>query len=1145
MGRITATTGLFSGVPIQQTVDQLIALQARPRDLLATRNKTLEARQVGLTSVSASLLKLQLALSTFKRSSLFDQRTATSSSDALSVSIQGAPAAGSYQFTSLRVAQSQQLVSGGILSDAAPLGAGTLALRFGGFVNPNTKLDLLNGGAGLARGQIRVTDRSGASAVIDLRQATTVNDVLGAINGAVGLRVRAEVDGDRLRLTDLTGATTTNLRVEEVAGGTTAQSLGLDGVNVAADTVQGRDVLRLFENLRLSLLNDHLGVRLDNTLADLKVTLRDQTELEIDFLKPGIAGTKPSGTTTGANGTNSQLTFTTVEAGAAYAGVTVVFQDDPNITAGNEAVSYNADTKILLFRIDAGQTTASQVAAALASDSTLSKIFTASLTSGSDGVGKVNPADTATIEGPQSTANLVGALGAKVAFTAVRRGAAYDGVTIRFVDDPERAQGQESVVYDEQNKVLLFTISSGNTTADDLVRTLADNAVASKFFTASVSKGAVGTSKIDAADTATTSGGAPVEPSPGGNEQTLGQLLATINAAAPGKLLARIAADGDRIELLDLSTDEGGAFTVANLNGSRVVDDLQLSTSPVGNAITGERLLAGLNTIFLRTLDGGRGVAPLGSVQITDRAGQSAALNLAGAETLQDVLRAFGNLSIGVAARINSSRTGLEIFDTTGSTSGDLVVANADATQTATKLGIAGSAAAERIVGANLKRQVANEATRLSTLNGGAGVARGTFKIQDTLGATATIDLSGAAIQTLGDVIAEIKRSGIKVDARINDAGDGLLLFDTAINGAGRLKVTEGSRTTASDLNLLAEVKQTLIGGNQVDAIDATGTRYVTLDDDDTLADFVSKVNALKIPVTAGYFNTGSDVTGFRVSLSSQRAGAEGELLLDTSALGFTFSEAVAAQDALLLVGPGGSTGSGILVSSSSNSFANVVPGLTINLAAASETPVTVDVKRTTDDLKKALQALVEAYNEIRGKTRDLTSVDPATGAGQPLTGDSSLLRVDIDLSKALSGRYRGAGGLGSLAEIGLTLDNRGELQFDESRFQTAYSGNPEAIRALFSTESVGFVDRLDKVIEGLADDDNAVLIGKLDSITRTLGANEARIEFLNARLEASRQRLLAQFNRMEEAIAKLQTSQSALNALQPIAPLRVDSLRR
>ena len=62
-------------------------------------------------------------------------------------------------------------------SDQA-LGGGTFSFRFGGQVDTALNLDDLNGGAGVARGQIRITDRSGGSAVVDLRYVQTIDDVL-------------------------------------------------------------------------------------------------------------------------------------------------------------------------------------------------------------------------------------------------------------------------------------------------------------------------------------------------------------------------------------------------------------------------------------------------------------------------------------------------------------------------------------------------------------------------------------------------------------------------------------------------------------------------------------------------------------------------------------------------------------------------------------------------------------------------------------------------------------------------------------------------------------------------------------------------------------------------------------------------------
>ena len=101
----------------------------------------------------------------------------------LSATVTGSPQLAQYQVTPVQAAQNQQLQSSRFSSDSIALGAGTLTLRNGGFVNPGASLDLLNQGEGITRGQIKITDRSGTSAVIDLRVARNVDDVISAING--------------------------------------------------------------------------------------------------------------------------------------------------------------------------------------------------------------------------------------------------------------------------------------------------------------------------------------------------------------------------------------------------------------------------------------------------------------------------------------------------------------------------------------------------------------------------------------------------------------------------------------------------------------------------------------------------------------------------------------------------------------------------------------------------------------------------------------------------------------------------------------------------------------------------------------------------------------------------------------------------
>ena len=99
-------------------------------------------------------------------------------------------------------------------------------------------------------------------------------------------------------------------------------------------------------------------------------------------------------------------------------------------------------------------------------------------------------------------------------------------------------------------------------------------------------------------------------------------VLNTLNAAAPGKLQASISSNGQSIQLTDLTTSNGGTFSVSDLNNSHAAEDLGLNTTAVGGVITGNPLLAGLNTSLLRNLNGGQGLGQLGTLDLTDRSGR-------------------------------------------------------------------------------------------------------------------------------------------------------------------------------------------------------------------------------------------------------------------------------------------------------------------------------------------------------------------------------------------------------------------------------------------------------------------------------------------------------------------------------------------
>ena len=585
MSQLQSSVGLISGLNITQTVNNLMAVSSGPVNALTATNTQLQSQDTAFTQLSAQLLALQADAKALKSSSLYTSRSASSSdSTAMTATVTGTPSLGTYQFTPLQVVQTQQLLSNGFSSDTTSLGGGQISFRFGANLDQSAALDTLNGGAGFTPGKIQITDRSGATATIDLSTAQTIGDVINDINNNGTVNVTASADGNHLVLTDntgKTGATAPDLKVQEVGNGSTAASLGLAGIDVSGSgkTGIGSDILSLSSNTSLSTLNDGAGVLTSTVLPDIGYTLSDGTTGKIDF----------------------------------------------------------------------------------------------------------SPA-------------------------------AADGTA-----------------------------------------------------------------------------GTP--------ESTLGQIVDEINAAAPGKLQATIDSTTHNLVVTDQSGGSG-AFTLTALNGSQALHDLGLDTTASGNTVTGRAVLGGLQSPLLSSLNGGQGYGQLGTIDLTDRSGATATVNLSGVQTLSGVIDAINQAGIGIKAQVNAAANGIQLVDTTGATTNNMIVANdsGDAPQTATKLGIAVNGAVTTVNSGDMHLQVVSLNTQLSSLNGGAGVAQGTVNFTDSNGKTAALNVT-SSMQTVGDVINAINLLGLSFQASINTTGDGILLTDTG-GGNGTLSVSKEFHQ-ASDLNLL------------------------------------------------------------------------------------------------------------------------------------------------------------------------------------------------------------------------------------------------------------------------------------------------------------------------------------------------------
>jgi len=269
MGGISTGVGIFSGVNSAQLIDQLLAIEARPKVQIQTRIVTLQQQKASLLDLNTSLLALQSAAGAFRVNKSFSQTSATTSNDsALTASAGTSATPGSYSFIVDRLVTSQQSLSKGFV-DSDSTGVGLTRLTFengGGSLRTETALVDLNGAQGVQRGTIKITDKAGGTAEIDLSRAVTIDDVLKAINSESAIQITATIEGDGLAIADTSGGAGT-LQISDTFGSTTATDLGIETSGLGLGSGAGVDegfsgarIRTISGQTPLASLNDGKGV---------------------------------------------------------------------------------------------------------------------------------------------------------------------------------------------------------------------------------------------------------------------------------------------------------------------------------------------------------------------------------------------------------------------------------------------------------------------------------------------------------------------------------------------------------------------------------------------------------------------------------------------------------------------------------------------------------------------------------------------------------------------------------------------------------------------------------------------------------------------------------------------------------------------
>ena len=392
----------------------------------------------------------------------------------------------------------------------------------------------------------------------------------------------------------------------------------------------------------------------------------------------------------------------------------------------------------------------------------------------------------------------------------------------------------------------------------------------------------------------------------------------------------------------------------------------------------------------------------------------------------------------------------------------------------------------------------------------------------------------------LGDSVSKLTRDSAWNGVSISSSNPTLsgTMTGIAATGTYNIQVTQLAQAQTTALGgaggAALPKDQTMGAAGTIKLTMGTESKDIAIESSDTLTKIATKINEAGMGIQASIV---TDVDGKeRLMLRSKETGTDKAFTVDLSSAPTALRQTPTqdAQNAKVKL-------NGMEVESSTNTFANTIPGMSFTVSEVTSTAATLNVKADTEAMKKNIQEFVDTYNELNDLlTKSTKSVRTADGKLDPsvqkegvgtLQGDSATVSLQNSLRMLTQGISGSTGGLTRLAEIGIQMQEGGKLSTDTTKLDKALT-NLEGLKGLFANKAdalgqgggiaVNFKNFTDKLLAF-----DGTLNTKSDSLESKLKSNTAEQDKVNKRADTLEKRLYAQYSALDTKMASL----NALNA--------------
>ena len=241
-----------------------------------------------------------------------------------------------------------------------------------------------------------------------------------------------------------------------------------------------------------------------------------------------------------------------------------------------------------------------------------------------------------------------------------------------------------------------------------------------------------------------------------------------------------------------------------------------------------------------------------------------------------------------------------------------------------------------------------------------------------------------------------------------------------------------------------------------------------------------------------------------------------------------------AAQDARISV-------DGFTVFSDTNTFDNVIEGVSITALVAADDPLdppsaVLNISADKSAATAAVETFVASYNELVTVFNVLTNFDQTTETRGLLSGDASVNAMESTLRRIVGNTVTGAeSDFNALTFLGISTNRDGSLSLDSDKLATAIDTHYDDFASLFSGTS-GIATQLDDAIDSFLSSSGVFKV-RDDTYRTQLRQIDERRDNLELRLTNIENRFRQQFSALDQLVSSLnQTGDFLLQQLDAAA---------